>query len=226
MAVLRNGKSTNQNNRKVVKKSNFNKKLTRELCIKLKRLSPIEIEKLTKTPAQRYNLRMRVIQTTQAKINKDCVSSEKKLASLSRANEIWSDLVNRQYELYPSEIILAKMNNFRPWPARVNSIYKVSGVLKCYVSFFGTNQIGSVLKNQCVSANDCHLYLFHAVKEIKTKYRWDLDYERLSQTNELERSIALAKLTQVQTFLLAVRDMERVRGIPFDLSVLKGQIEL
>lgn len=60
-----------------------------------------------------------------------------------------------------------------------------------------------------------------AIKEIKLKFKWSLDYENLSDTQDILRTVALIKLTQVQRFLLAVRDMERMQGIPYELSMVK-----
>lgn len=89
--------------------------------------------------------------------------------------------------------------------------------------FYGTFQIGSVCKNQCVSIDDCQQYLFYAVQEIKNKYKWQIDYEKLAETNDLERAKALLKLTQTQKFMLALRDIERLHEVPYDLSVTRSE---
>lgn len=82
--------------------------------------------------------------------------------------------------------------------------------------FCGTFQIGSVLKSQCVKISDCKEYLLHAVKEIKQKYKWELDYEYMSKADDVERAVGLAKLTQVQKFFLAIRDIEKEKKVPYD----------
>lgn len=128
----------------------------------------------------------------------------KKLAIVPKANRIWEKLTAQQYLLGPGVTVLAKMNSFGPWPARVNTIYKVGDVLKCYVLFYGTFQIGSVLKNQCVNIRDCDSYLLHAVDQIKQTYKWELNYDKIAESVDNERSKQITKLTQVQKFLLAI----------------------
>lgn len=227
MAVLRSGKKTKcadvlkKTTRKKSIKHNFKLK---DLTVKIKRLSPSEIESLLGTPTKKYNLRAKKSHVIQRNVNKVVVNS-KQMVRVSTSNTIWCTLTTRINEpLYPTEIVLAKMNKYRPWPARINSIYKVGNVVKCYVLFFGTMQIGSVLKSECIKISECDQYLFHAIEEIKAKYNWNLNYEVLSKSKDVERAIVLVKLTQVQKFLLAVRDMECLKKIPYNLSMVRGQV--
>lgn len=93
--------------------------------------------------------------------------------------------------------------------------------MQCF--FYGTMQIGSVLKSQCAKISDCDVFLFHTINDIKKKNRWDLDYESLTKTSDLERASALVNLTQVQKFLLALRDVECLQKIPYNHSIIKTQ---
>lgn len=225
MAVLRSGKNTIIKKKEIkIQKINRKYKL-KEFEIKLVRLRQCEIQKyLQSSSSSKYNLRQRTIRTntpelnTQVQIN----AKERQVANIQKSNVIWRNLIKQTYELRPTDIVIAKMGSFRPWPARINSIYKVGNVLKCYVLFYGTHQIGSVPKHQCVKICSCDLLLFHTIDEIKKKYNWELDYEKLSNTEDVERALVLQKLTQVQKYLLAVRDVERLRQIPFDLSMLQS----
>lgn len=144
---------------------------------------------------------------------------EKRVANVCISNRIWSDLISREYNLAPGVLVLAKMNGFRPWPARVNTVYKVGNDIKCFVLFYGTFQIGSVAKSQCVCIHDCALYLSHAVIEIKNKYKWKLNYDEIAKIDENNRAKTIVKLIQVQTFLLAIRDIEVLRKIPIEASI-------
>lgn len=199
--------------RKEIKKYNI-----RDVSVNLKRLSPEEINILIRP---KILCSTNKISNAPITVNR-CV--EKKITlpvkKIALANIIWKQLTSNIYDFMPTEIVLAKMNTFRPWPARINSIYQVGDITKCYVMFFGTYQIGSVSKRECVKISDCSTYICHAVKEIKQKFKWMLDYEQLTSTNEEDRILALAKLTQAQKFLLSIRDMERIQNIPYDLSVI------
>lgn len=113
------------------------------------------------------------------------------------------------------------MSKYRPWPARINTIYKVGDIVKCFVSFFGTLQIGSVLKKDCVSFSQCDLYLSSTIGEIKKKYKWVKDYDRIAESSDLQRAQELAKLTQIQKFILALREIEKLHKIPLDRSMVK-----
>lgn len=226
MVVTRSGKKTTLETVKILNKKNEKQKFKlRELTIRLKKLSPDELKSLM-FPAKRYNLRVNSSKNEQRKTVVE-PSKSKRIAVISRSNFVWNLITSRtneSYQLYPSEIVLAKMNNFRPWPARVNSVYKVGSVTKC-VFFYGTFQIGSVLKSQCVKISDSEEYLSHAVHEIKQKYKWEMNYDFLADTNDDQRVIAIAKLTQVQKFFLAIRDIEREKKVPYDLSMVKSSTE-
>lgn len=224
MAKLRSGKNTKfyankqseQNKNKL--KPSFKPK---EFSVKLKKLSKSEIDCLL-NPHKRYSLGNGRIQNTANEQNKTVqLNTKTKTISCITANVIWKNIANGSEALYPLDLVLAKMGSSRPWPARINSIYRVGNVLKCYVLFFGTMQIGSVPRSQCVRVSDCHTYLINAIREIKSKFKWYLDYEKISATQDIQRTISIIKLTQVQQFLLALRDMERLQGVPYDLSMVK-----
>lgn len=226
MAVLRSGKNTVfKKNEPKVKRNKSTLKQSyklREFSIKLKRISDTELQKYMQPKATRYHLRHRTADKNSS--SKSIIQSNpnnKTVAVVSTSNVIWRDLINGSHVFRPTDIVLAKMGNFRPWPARINSVYKVGNVVKCYVLFYGTLQIGSVLQNHCVRVSECDLYIFHAVDEIKKKYNWRLDFELLSKTDGTERAIALLKLTQVQKFLLALRDIENLRQVPYELSIVR-----
>lgn len=232
MVVLRNGKKCGDgaNKKSVQKRKNvkFAVHVCRDITIKLNRLSKSEIELHTKPKAvNKYNLRLRTEKPHTEHKTSVRGSTSNKIVAVSTANVIWNELVscNEKKAIYPSEIVLARMNTFRPWPARVNSIYKLGNVTKCYVLFFGTMQIGSVLKSQCVKLSECDQFLFHTVREIKAKFRWNLDYESLSKTDDIERAVSIQKLTQVQKLFLALRDIERLRCVPYSISMVRSQVE-
>lgn len=212
MAVLRSGKVTNFEKRN--EKKSINKFKKPNIVIKIHRLTKSEIEKeIKKSVASGSKQKAKFVKNTLKVANKK---------KLSTPNEIWNNLINHEYILGPGIFVLAKMNEYRPWPARINSIYKVGDAVKCYVSFYGTFQIGSVLRNQCVPFHVAYDFLFESVKEIKSKFKWELDYERISQTQDEERAKALVKLTQAQKFLVSVRDMERIQKIPYEISLTRS----
>lgn len=135
------------------------------------------------------------------------------------SSAMWKELIVSDYFMGPGVTVLAKMNSFRPWPALFNSTYKVDNQAKCYVMFYGTFQIGSVSKSQCVPINNCSSYLFHVVAEVKKRFKWKLNYEEIASTKDIERSIKIANLTQVQKLLVALRDIERLHSIPYERSI-------
>lgn len=225
MVVTRSGRKTNfiKKEKKTIRK----KPKLRELTIRLKRFSPDELQSLLKMPEKKYHLRPRNAQARQVQKQQTSRISEpvksRKIVNISASNAIWNSLTDETHQFYPSDIVLAKMGNFRPWPARINSIYKVGTVVKCYVLFYGTFQIGSVLKSQCVKLSVCDQYLFHTVKEIKSKFKWDrVDYESISKSDDAQRASALVKLTQIQKLFLAIRDIEREKKVPYNRSMVGG----
>lgn len=226
MAVLRSGKVTKS--RAKIKKSRngiIQKYNLKECSIKVQKLSQHEINSFLQP--KKYNLRDRAekitVQSTSQPVEKGLQSVHTtSLKKVATSQVIWHQLTNRQYEFHPTEIVLAKMNKYRPWPAKINSVYKVGNVIKCCVLFFGTFQLGSVLKSDCVKIGDCDLYLLHAVREIKEKYNWNLNYDKITKTEETERVLALSKLTQVQTFLLSIRDVEHIQKVPYDRSLIQN----
>lgn len=222
MAKLRSGKNTHSD--KIDKKKPKQSFKLKDLSIRIKKLSKSEIESLL-NPPKNYSLRSGQVKNKKSIVKKkieQSVTKTKQIATIT-SSVIWKNLTNSSdtlHPLHPTDIVLAKMGTFRPWPARVNSTYRVGNVIKCYVLFYGTMQIGSVLRSDCVKVCDCNVYLSTAVNEIKSKFKWFLDYEYLSATQDIQRSIAIIKLTQVQKFLLAVRDMERFYGVPNNLSMI------
>lgn len=220
MAKLRSGKNTNcEKIKKSKPKQNFELK---EFSIKLKKMTTSEINSLLNSPKKCLvrNRQQKNIETQIVKEKSPPLTTTNTVSNVT-ANVIWKNITNRSELLFPTEIVLAKMTGFRPWPARINSVYRVGNVLKCYVLFYGTMQIGSVLRSQCVKIRDCDRYLNSAVNEIKSKFKWSLNYEKISETQDIQRTIAIIKLTQVQKFLLAVRDMERMKGVPYSLSMVR-----
>lgn len=213
MVVLRSGKHVRLSQKYLTKskqKKLFKKYSIKECSIKLHRINVSQQNK----KLNKYNLRSAKNLTSVIAIP----VREKKVAISFESNTIWNSLVGHEYLLAPSVIVLAKMNNYRPWPARINTIYKVGNQMKCFVLFYGTFQIGSVLKEQCVSVENCGIYLAQAVAEIKLKFKWKLNYDEISKC-ESNRAEKIAKLTQVQKFLLAVRDVERLNNVPLELSL-------
>lgn len=223
MAKLRSGKNTHSD--KIDRKKPKQCFKLKDLSIRLKKLSESEIESLL-NPPKKYSLRNRRVEIKKPIVKRkieESTTKTKQIATIT-SSVIWKNLTsssNTLLPLHPTDIVLAKMGTFRPWPARVNSTYRVGNVVKCYVLFYGTMQIGSVLRSECVKVCDCNLYLSTAINEIKSKFKWSLDYDYLSATQDIQRSIAIIKLTQVQKFFLAVRDMERLCGVPNDVSMIK-----
>lgn len=227
MAVLRSGKKTNDSHstKKTISKSKAKQMILKygikECVVKINRMNVKQIENLR---TQRYHLRIRTRNKNDVAKPKPLVMVPvtKQLAIASETCRIWKELTAQQYFLAPSVVVLAKMNSFRPWPARINTIYKVGDIYKCFVLFFGTFQIGSVSKSQCVSIKDCDLYLSNAVREIKEKFKWKLNYDKIAESGDNERSKQIVKLTQAQKFLLAIRDIEKLHNIPYELSLTKN----
>lgn len=216
MAILRSGKITKTCKKTITKSKTkilLMKYGIRECFVKLNRVEKDRIQISTK-----YNFRLRNKIETKPLI---VANKKKEIACLMERN-IWNDLTNGQYTLGPGVVVLAKMNKYKPWPARINTIYRVGDVLKCYVLFFGTFQIGSVLRSQCVSISDCDVYLSHTVAKIKQKYKWKLNYDKIAETVDSERSKQIVSLTQIQKFLLALRDIERLHKVPYELSITKS----
>lgn len=223
MAKLRSGKNTKCNANKQSEQNKQKLKQSfksKEFSIKLKKLRKSEIDSLL-NPPKRYSLSTGRTRNT-ANTKEKTMQSDRKTETISciTSNVIWKNITNGSGALSPLDLVLAKMGASRPWPARINSVYRVGNVLKCYVLFFGTMQIGSVPRSQCVKVSDCDVYLINAIREIKSKFKWSLDYEKMSETQDIQRTIAIIKLTQVQKFLLALRDMERLQGVPYSLSIL------
>lgn len=233
MAVLRSGKITRVNTQTRNRNRNAHKYRLKEFNIEVKRLSENEIRLLSRP--KKYNLRFRVEKiatntrdnplqlsnTGEKNVENQMQRVPTHLKTIATSKIIWNELSNRHYEFHPTELVLARMNTFRPWPAKINSVYKVGNVFKCCVLFFGTYQLGSVLKSECVKFNDSHLYLLHSVREIKQKFKWNLDYEQLSKTGEKDRICALSKLTQVLKFFLSIRDIEQTQNIPYEHSIIQ-----
>lgn len=140
MAVLRNGKNTRianqKNERRSKTKDLFKKYKLKECVVQLSRLNTHQINS-----GRRYNLRSQSNSQSKPSDNKIItIKSKKQVAVVSNVNIIWNGLISRQYVMCPGVIVLAKMSNYKPWPARINTIYKVGDVLKCFVLFYGTFQ--------------------------------------------------------------------------------------
>lgn len=224
MAVLRSGKITKHVN-KSIKKSKLKKIFLefgiKDCVVKIDRMNNSKSQKMK--ICQRYALRShKNIDSTSLPL---VTMNEKKISIASKSNIIWKELTTREYVLFPGAIVLAKMNKFRPWPARVNTIYRVGNALKCFVLFYGTLQIGSVLTKECVSISDCDSYLLHVVNELKAKYKWKIDYDEISESNENDRIQKVVKLTQTQKKFLALRDIqvlvEKLHKVPYEKSVIR-----
>lgn len=225
MAVLRSGKKTNFTRKSILNKKKILEDFgIKECFIKLDRVSSLDrvsvpvMRKNINVSESKPNLRPRKKKSTVLSIPVKPVS-EKRIVNVCQSNKIWNDLISREYTLAPGVIVLAKMTSFRPWPARINTVYRVGNTLKCFVLFYGTLQIGSVSENQCVGIEHCATYLSHAVKDIKNKNKWKLNYDDLSKSDDSNRASKIVKLTQVQKFLLAIRDIEVLRKVPIELSL-------
>lgn len=216
MAILRSGKHTRIVQKTITKsktKKLFKKFAIKDCFINLERIKSDQ----NVIPKKRIRYNLRSNKNVEEPPLAIVPVREKKLVIVCESNRIWNELISREYLLAPGVIVIAKMNKFRPWPARINTIYRVGDVLKCFVLFYGTFQIGSVSKGECVSIEECGLYLSTVVKEIKDKFKWKLDYEKIA--NENHRAQELCNLTQVQQFLLAIRDIERLKKVPLEHSL-------
>lgn len=76
-----------------------------------------------------------------------------------------------------------------------------------------------MLKKDCVPIGDCNLYLSRVVKDIQSKNNWRKDYDKISESTDIERAYELLKFIQIQKFLLAVRDVEKLKNIPYEQSM-------
>lgn len=238
MAVLRNGKITNINKNPIVKKRNAKNAKTKHLLkqhgikhcvVKINRINMNQIDACPSNVSRARDVRSKNTSTKHDACNSNLIVNtkvnKKEIAIVSQSNAIWNQLISQQYTLGPGVIVLAKMNSYKPWPARINSVYKMGDIYKCYVLFFGTFQIGSVLRSSCVPVGNCDLYLLHAVRDIKKRYKWDIDYDKIAKTDDdTERAVALLKLTQNQKFLLAIRDIEHLNNIPYERSIIQSNI--
>lgn len=222
MAVLRFGKKTifSSNNH-----SRKRKNKVKSLRIVIKKLTSDEIKtlcNLTQAPSSRYNLRAtkNVVSVASVAIRKK--SENDKPMQLAVKNSMWDDLCLKVKgdNLQSGFTILAKMRSYRPWPARINSMYTVNGELKCFVLFYGTHQIGSVSIADCVQFSHCGEYLFQELENIKAKYKWKKNYDALAQTVDLERTKVIAGLTLIQQFLLGIRDVEKGMKLPYVNSLV------
>lgn len=241
MAVLRNGKLTNIQSNTVVKKRRNAKNPKLNDLLKQHRIKHcvVEINKINVNQlivrsheVTQFNdyclnsLRPRINRdaclTVNKTIEKRNASKAKQIATKSYKNIIWNGISNREYTLGSGVIVFAKMNSYKPWPARINTLYKMTEINKCYVSFFGNFQIGSVLRSSCVPIGECDHYLLHAVREIKSRYKWNVDYDKIVNSDDRERARALLKLTQNQKFTLALRDIEHLNNIPYGQSVIQS----
>lgn len=196
---------------------NHNPHKLKSCFVKIKKLSSNEISALLKNACDSISKN----QNSSVLSSKETIINSKKTSALAfTSSVIWNSLTTKHFNLTPGVIVFAKLKSYRPWPARINSIYKVGNEIKCYVSFYGTSEIGSVLKNHCVDFNDCVDYLFHTVRELKAKYKWKADYEKISKIDDyIERAKAISGLTQVQKFFVAIRDVERLKKVPYNLSL-------
>lgn len=202
MAVLRSGKNTKDSTRCLIKKR------------KNKRFNDMFLQYGIKECSVKLNR----INTSNLKSLKPI--NNKKIVTIYQPNVIWNELITHSYVLGPGAIVLAKMIKYRPWPARINTMYKVGDIYKCYVLFYGTYQIGSVLMSQCVSFSSCSFYLSLELKQLKVKFKWNIDYEKIAELNNDDRAYKIIKLTQVQKFFLAIRDVERIHGIEYSQSMI------
>lgn len=135
MAILRSGKHTRIVQKTITKsktKKLFKKYAIKDCFINLERINSDQNVKPKKRI--RYNLRSNknVDETPLAIVP----VKEKKLVIVCESNRIWNELICREYLLAPGVIVLAKMNKFRPWPARINTIYRVGDVLKEPQNYF------------------------------------------------------------------------------------------
>lgn len=192
---------------------------TQKFKIIVHRITNEEIASLSTLKFSRYELRNRNILPKCEKPVKP-KNENRKVAIVSQSNKIWSDLTKVDYNLMPGVHVLAKMSCFQPWPARINSVYIVNNEIKCYVFFYGTDQIGSVLKKNCVPFIECTQYIFNVLKDIKIKNKWQLDYQQLSQLNDHDKTKAIAKLTRIQQFLLSLRELEALYDVPYKDSIV------
>lgn len=128
MAKLRNGKNTNCEKIKKPKQEQIFK--LKEFSIKLKKMTTSEIISLMNPPKKRL-----IRNRQKANIGTEIIEEKSppltgtNTVSNVTASVIWKNITNRSEILYPTEIVLAKMTSFRPWPARINSVYRVGNVL-------------------------------------------------------------------------------------------------
>lgn len=61
--------------------------------------------------------------------------------------------------------------------------------------------------------------MLHAINEIKQRYKFEKNYDHIATKNENDRANDVIKLTQVQKFLLAVRDVEIIYGVSIEKSM-------
>lgn len=174
MAILRSGKITKiVKNPKRKPKKNVKIYNLKSARIVLKKLSVDEINSLCNP---RYNFRSRAVKSPvieqRAVVAKTKRNENHQTIQLVSSN-MWKDLLNKNNSILRSGVyVMAKMESYRPWPARINSIYSVNKELKCFVMFFGTFQIGSVSMKNCVCFSDCGEYLLNEINQLKAKYKW------------------------------------------------------
>lgn len=114
MVVLRSGKITKAT--VLVKRKKTNKLFAiygiRECSVKLNRLNV----------GQKKSIDKKKTAAIPSKTIKTIGTNNKKTIE-KLINLIWNELTTHSYVIGPSVIVLAKMPNYRPWPARINTMY-------------------------------------------------------------------------------------------------------
>lgn len=185
----------------------------------IKLLSIDELNELTKSiefPSTLHNkaavIRKELDSTKQVQ-NKCTKSAIGEFISQS-SQKIWSQLIAGGSKVHINDIVCARMLGFKPWPARVVNIYpKSKGIEAAWVEFFGTFQIGEVLRSNCIPFDSCRDLL---LSYCKGKQKGFVPLNTLDENRE----IFISKLTKKQQFIQAIRDAEIYVKFPIEFSIL------
>lgn len=164
-----------------IRRSQRNKNITRDI-VESPQIAPI-----SKTPVQKQL---------------------KPITPLQTANILWQKMIGTQPSIKIGMIVLAKMTNFWPWPARIVGFSKK----KAHVKFFGDLKEGVVDKKLCVPFFDCDAIVYHHVQSISIKQREEYKSKLFDSVDPSLRVHTIIPLKHL--YLQAIRDVEIVLDIP------------
>lgn len=210
--VLRSHTTRQLNNKK------FRAQAITEVRVVLRRIPIEKIAKFTQSTEQDFQCNLRTRderKKSEPSQSLERVKSKTMSEYVPRNSEkIWRQLIANEIEVNINDIVCARMMGFKPWPARVVNVYKKSkGLQAAWVEFFGTFQVGEVLRSNCVPFLLCNSLLMSYCSG---------EQKRFTLLNNLDddREDFMKNLTKKQQFIQAIRDAEVFVKLPVELSIL------